>query len=108
LTPNDAVAVHARNDDRLTAVRDLLDRGASAVTGDLSDLDQTRGVASQVNRLGPMDAVIHNAGVYTGRLWVPETPHTSCDLLIFVEQPAEPIEPSDAVRLVGRPLGEWS
>ena len=65
------VAVHARNDDRLTAVRGLLDRGASAVTGDLSDLDQTRGVASQVNRLGPMDAVIHNAGVYTGRHVLP-------------------------------------
>ena len=40
-------------------------------------------------------------------VWVPDSRGTSCDLLIFVEQPAEPIEPSDAVRLVGRPLGEW-
>jgi len=30
------VVVHARNRHRLTAVRDLLDRGAEAVTGDLS------------------------------------------------------------------------
>ncbi len=60
------VVVHARNDDRLTAVRNLVDRGAEAVTGDLSDLDRTRDVAAQVNRLGRMDAVIHNAGVYTG------------------------------------------
>jgi NAD(P)-dependent dehydrogenase (short-subunit alcohol dehydrogenase family) len=60
------VVVHARNRDRLTAVRDLLDRGAAAVVGDLSDLEETRGVAGQVNRLGRMDAVIHNAGVYTG------------------------------------------
>ena len=52
--------------DRLAAVRDLLDRGASAVVGDLSDLEETRGVAEQVNRLGRMDAVIHNAGVITG------------------------------------------
>jgi NAD(P)-dependent dehydrogenase (short-subunit alcohol dehydrogenase family) len=60
------VVVHARNRDRLTAVRDLLDRGAAAVVGDLSDLQETRGVAGQVNRLGQMDAVIHNAGVLGG------------------------------------------
>jgi NAD(P)-dependent dehydrogenase (short-subunit alcohol dehydrogenase family) len=60
------VVVHARNRDRLTAVRDLLDRGAAAVVGDLSDLEETRGVADQVNRLGRMDAVIHNAGVVGG------------------------------------------
>jgi NAD(P)-dependent dehydrogenase (short-subunit alcohol dehydrogenase family) len=58
--------VHARNADRLAAVRDLLDRGAAAVVGDLSDLEQTHGVADQVNRLGRMDAVIHNAGVIRG------------------------------------------
>ena len=60
------VVVHARNNDRLTAVRDLIDRGAAAVVGDLSDPDQPRGIASQVNDLGQMNAVIHNAGVYTG------------------------------------------
>jgi NAD(P)-dependent dehydrogenase (short-subunit alcohol dehydrogenase family) len=60
------VVVHARNRDRLTAVRDLLDRGAAAVVGDLSDLEETRGLARDVNRLGRLDAVIHNAGVYTG------------------------------------------
>jgi NAD(P)-dependent dehydrogenase (short-subunit alcohol dehydrogenase family) len=60
------VVVHARNRDRLTAVRDLQDRGAAAVVGDLSDLEETRGVADQVNRLGQMDAVIHNAGVVAG------------------------------------------
>jgi NAD(P)-dependent dehydrogenase (short-subunit alcohol dehydrogenase family) len=37
-----------------------------AVVGDLSDLEETRGVADQVNHLGPMDAVIHNAGVISG------------------------------------------
>jgi NAD(P)-dependent dehydrogenase (short-subunit alcohol dehydrogenase family) len=47
-------------------VRDLLDRGADAVVGDLSDFEETRGVANQVNGLGRMDAVIHNAGVLGG------------------------------------------
>jgi NAD(P)-dependent dehydrogenase (short-subunit alcohol dehydrogenase family) len=66
-----AVVVHARNSDRLTAVRDLVDAGAAAVVGDLSDLEQTRGIAAQVNDLGPMDAVIHNAGVYSGAQVMP-------------------------------------
>jgi hypothetical protein len=41
-------------------------------------------------------------------LWVPETPHTSRDLLVLVEQPTEPVVPSDAVRVARRSLGEWS
>ena len=41
-------------------------------------------------------------------LWVPETPHTSRDLLILVEQSTEPVAPSDGVRLARRLLGEWS
>jgi NAD(P)-dependent dehydrogenase (short-subunit alcohol dehydrogenase family) len=60
------VVVHVRNPDRLVAVRDLQNRGAEAVVGDLSDLEQTRGVAEEVNRLGRLDAVIHNAGLLAG------------------------------------------
>jgi NAD(P)-dependent dehydrogenase (short-subunit alcohol dehydrogenase family) len=60
------VAIHARRRDRLVGAADLLDRGAATVIGDLSSLDETRSVAEQVNRLGYMDAVIHNAGVYRG------------------------------------------
>jgi NAD(P)-dependent dehydrogenase (short-subunit alcohol dehydrogenase family) len=60
------VVVHARSRDRLAAARDLLDRGAAPVTGDLSRQEETLGVAEQVNALGAMDAVIHNAAVYTG------------------------------------------
>jgi len=65
------VIVHARSAHRLTAVNDLIDAGASAVIGDLADLDQTRAVADQVNRLGPVAAVIHNAGIYSGRHIMP-------------------------------------
>src|SRR3954454_3674137 len=60
------VVVHARSVERLTAVQDLVDRGAKSVVGDLSDIEQTRDVADQVNRGGPLDAVIHNAGVLHG------------------------------------------
>jgi len=58
------IVVHARNADRLKTMRDLQDRGAAAVVGELSDPDETRRLADDVNGLGRMDAVIHNAGVY--------------------------------------------
>ncbi|HKH55792.1 MAG TPA: SDR family NAD(P)-dependent oxidoreductase [Propionibacteriaceae bacterium] len=60
------VIVHARSAKRLAAVNDLSGQGASAAVGDLADLDQTRAVADQVNQLGRVDAVIHNAGIYSG------------------------------------------
>jgi NAD(P)-dependent dehydrogenase (short-subunit alcohol dehydrogenase family) len=60
------VVVHVRDRARLDAVAELTARGADAVVGDLADLEQTRGVAEQVNGLGRMDAVIHNAGIMRG------------------------------------------
>ena len=60
------VVVHIRSTERLVAVDELVGYGAAVVVGDLADLEQTRSVARDVNSLGRMDAVIHNAGVYTG------------------------------------------
>ena len=62
------VIVHARSAERLANVNALLARGASAV---VADLDQTRAVADQLNRLGQVDAAIHNAGVLSGRHVLP-------------------------------------
>lgn len=58
------VVVHARDRSRAAGLTDLVQRGATVVTGDLADPDQTRHLANQVNELGRMNAVIHNAGVY--------------------------------------------
>jgi NAD(P)-dependent dehydrogenase (short-subunit alcohol dehydrogenase family) len=66
LSDGQEVIVHARSSERLAAVNDLTGRGASSVVGDLADLNQTRAVADQVNQVGHLDAVIHNAGVYRG------------------------------------------
>jgi len=65
------VVVHARKRQRLAALQDLMDQGAVAVIGDLADWQQVRGVADQVNGLDPLDAVIHNAGVYSGPQLLP-------------------------------------
>jgi NAD(P)-dependent dehydrogenase (short-subunit alcohol dehydrogenase family) len=60
------VAVHVRSKARLPAVQTLLDQGAAATVGDLADPVQIRDLAAQVNALGRMDAVIHNAGISSG------------------------------------------
>jgi NAD(P)-dependent dehydrogenase (short-subunit alcohol dehydrogenase family) len=96
------VVVHARNSDRLTAVRDLLDRGAAAVVGDLSDLGQTRGVARDVNRLGRMDAVIHNAGVYTGPQVLPVNIVAPYLLTALIDRPQRLVYLSSSEHRSGR------
>jgi NAD(P)-dependent dehydrogenase (short-subunit alcohol dehydrogenase family) len=58
------VVLHARTAERAQAVADLAPRTAGLVLGDLSLAADVRAVADQVNALGRMDAVIHNAGVY--------------------------------------------
>jgi NAD(P)-dependent dehydrogenase (short-subunit alcohol dehydrogenase family) len=58
------VVLHARSLARAEAVADLAPRAAGVVIGDLGSAVETRGIADQVNRIGRMDAVIHNAGVY--------------------------------------------
>lgn len=58
------VVLHARSRDRTKAIEDLAPQSAGVVIGDLSISDETRKVAEQVNAIGRMDAVIHNAGIY--------------------------------------------
>ena len=58
------VVFHARSGARAAELGELRERAAGVVTGDLGSAAETRGIAEQVNALGRMDAVIHNAGVY--------------------------------------------
>ncbi|HET9863859.1 MAG TPA: SDR family NAD(P)-dependent oxidoreductase, partial [Steroidobacteraceae bacterium] len=57
------VVLHARSRER-AAVFEGLTGAAGVVIGDLSSAAQTRALAEQVNRIGRMDAVIHNAGIF--------------------------------------------
>jgi len=72
------VILHARSADRVHG---------NAVIGDLADLEQTRDVAEQVNRLGRLDAVIHNAGLYTGRQIMPVNVVATYLLTALIERP---------------------
>lgn len=55
------VVLHARNRARASEVPTDL---GPVVIGDLSSAEETRELAGQVNDIGHMDAVIHNAGIY--------------------------------------------
>ena len=58
------VVLHARSRKRAAVLSDLAERAKGVAIGDLSSAADTRAVANQVNAIGRMDAVIHNAGVY--------------------------------------------
>jgi NAD(P)-dependent dehydrogenase (short-subunit alcohol dehydrogenase family) len=58
------VLLHARSRQRASAIADLSERSLGIVCGDLSSRTETRALAEQVNKVGRMDAVIHNAGIY--------------------------------------------
>lgn len=65
------VIVHARSRQRVTAVQHLTDRGAHCLVGDLADDAEVRQIAGDANRIGGIDAVIHNAGVLSGPALLP-------------------------------------
>ena len=58
------VVLHARSKQRASTLADLAPRSAGVVIGDLALASETKSVAEQVNKIGRMNAVIHNAGIY--------------------------------------------
>lgn len=69
------VLIHARSRERGEPVVKALGGDVALVVGDLARLDDVRRLADQVRENGPVDAWVHNAGV-----WVRgSTPRTSAD-----------------------------
>ncbi|HEY6978410.1 MAG TPA: SDR family NAD(P)-dependent oxidoreductase [Chitinophagaceae bacterium] len=58
------VVLHARNDERGREAKRRVPCAETVLTGDLSNIGETKKLAHEVNRSGTFDAVIHNAGVY--------------------------------------------
>ena len=69
------VLIHARTPERGRSVLDRLGGDTALVTGDLSRLDEVHQLADQIRAAGPVDVLVHNAGV-----WVRgATPRTTAD-----------------------------
>ncbi|MFO0696567.1 MAG: SDR family NAD(P)-dependent oxidoreductase [Polyangiales bacterium] len=98
------VVVHVRSERRRAAVEDLVARGAELVVGDLADLERTRDVAEQVNALGAMDVVIHNAGVYSGAAVLPVNVVAPYVLTALLPRPARLVYVSSGMHRGGRPV----
>lgn len=111
LSEGHEVVLHIRNASRREVIQDLLDQGVVVVTGDLADLEQTKNLAAQVNRLGQMDAVIHNAGVYSGPSLLPINVVTPYVLTALIMRPSRLIYLSSSMHLGGHAVLEgldWS
>ncbi|MET7477046.1 SDR family NAD(P)-dependent oxidoreductase [Streptomyces sp. NPDC005648] len=65
------VVVHARSRKRAASMGALVGRGAHLVVGDFAERDAVREVAAELNESEPLDAVIHNAGVWSGPAVMP-------------------------------------
>ncbi|MFD8413930.1 SDR family NAD(P)-dependent oxidoreductase [Streptomyces sp. NPDC059650] len=71
LSAGHEVVVHARNEDRAAALSRLVARGADIVVGDFTERDAVVRIADELDAGRPLDAVIHNAGVWSGPAVMP-------------------------------------
>jgi NAD(P)-dependent dehydrogenase (short-subunit alcohol dehydrogenase family) len=58
------VVLHARNAERGRQGLSKVPRAEKVLTADLSNIEEVKTLAAEVNALGRFDAIIHNAGVY--------------------------------------------
>jgi NAD(P)-dependent dehydrogenase (short-subunit alcohol dehydrogenase family) len=58
------VVLHARNEQRAEYALAKVHGAENVLIADMSDLEETKRLAVEVNALGTFDAIIHNAGVY--------------------------------------------
>lgn len=103
LSQGHEVVVHVRSPARREAVQALEAQGARVTVGDLADVDQIRDLARQVNALGRMDAVIHNAGVISGPELLVVNVIAPYLLTALIGRPRRLIYLSSAMHLSGRP-----
>lgn len=60
------VVLHARNAQRAKDATTACPGAEDVIIGDLSTISEMKKVASEANKLGTFDAVIHNAGLFSG------------------------------------------
>ncbi|MBT1667751.1 SDR family NAD(P)-dependent oxidoreductase [Curtobacterium flaccumfaciens pv. flaccumfaciens] len=97
------VVVHARNRARAEAVADLVERGAELVVADLADRDAVIATARELDAGTPLDAVVHNAGVISGRSLVPVNVVAPYLFTALLRSPGRHVYLSSGMHRGGRP-----
>jgi NAD(P)-dependent dehydrogenase (short-subunit alcohol dehydrogenase family) len=97
------VVVHARNQERAADLDVLVDRGADIVVGDFTERDAVRRVAAELNDAKPLDAVIHNAGVWSGPAVMPVNIVAPYLLTALLRGPRRLVYLSSSSHFGGRP-----
>jgi NAD(P)-dependent dehydrogenase (short-subunit alcohol dehydrogenase family) len=104
MTQGHQLVLHARDQKRKQDIEKVIKGSVEIVTGDLSNLEETKQLASQVNALGKFDAVIQNAGVYNAS--AKETLNVNVlspyILTCLIEKPKRVIYLSSAMHLSGK------
>lgn len=111
LSQGHEVVVHARNPGRAADLSDLVDRGAHVVVGDFADRDAVRAIASELADAAPLDAVVHNAGVWSGRAVMPVNVVAPYLLTALLPGPRRLVYLSSSSHFSGRPVldgVDWS
>ncbi|MFF5897560.1 SDR family NAD(P)-dependent oxidoreductase [Streptomyces argenteolus] len=97
------VVVHARNPARAQEMGDLVARGADLVVADFADRDAVRSMAAELREVAPLDAVIHNAGVWSGPAVMPVNVVAPYLLTALMPLPGRLVYLSSGSHFSGRP-----
>ena len=99
------VVLHARNEQRAREAMAGVPNAAAVLIGDLANLEETKGLANDVNESGSFDAVIHNAGVYRAPAETILTVNTLSPYILtcLIQKPERLIYLSSSLHLGGTP-----
>ncbi|PBC65707.1 short-chain dehydrogenase [Streptomyces sp. Tue6028] len=98
------VVVHARNRQRAEELDGLVARGAELVVADFTDRDAVRRMAAELSEAAPLDAVIHNAGVWSGPAVMPVNVIAPYLLTALMPTPGRLVYLSSSSHFSGRPV----
>jgi len=100
------VVLHARNAERAQHTLHTLPTAEKVLVADLSDIEETKQLAVDVNALGSFDAIIHNAGVYkaTGKQILTVNTLASYMLTCLIKKPKRLVYLSSGMHTQGKAL----
>jgi NAD(P)-dependent dehydrogenase (short-subunit alcohol dehydrogenase family) len=99
------VSLHTRNSERKGETLKKVSGAENVFVADLSNIEETKKLAEEVNSAGPFDAVIHNAGVYQASAQLIFAVNTLAPYILtaLIQKPKRLIYLSSGLQAQGRP-----